>query len=488
MKNGENFRPYERRAAPTKKGMVINMNILSNKKNRTHIIVLSVAVLLVIVLIASALIIALSSPIGKMQGKAAISAKAEELKDVDLGHASVWQYFNEYGIGNFDYRKLANLEKIFADWYIMELPKTHVHAYSAAKYFLENEYDKVNLENEEAVTDALMRAYTNTSGDDYAFYRTFDETNKYIEDMSGTFAGIGVSVESQLTDTGTEVGYKIVSVIEGGGAKDAGLLAGDLIVAVDGVEIRDMSDWSEVQSAIAGEVGTSVSITIYREGVRAIYSCERRIVTNTTVSTEVDSNGVALIKITEFNDLTGIEFAEALDSAAALGAKGFIFDLRNNPGGSLASVITAISQLVPNDTEIVSYRTKQSGDLQIETAYSERNAAFKHPIVVLCNENTASAGELFTSAVRDYCDMGILDAVIVGNTTYGKGIMQSTKYILPSMASITLTMAYYDPPSRVNYHGIGITPDILLTDKDEQMTRAYTEIGQMIAAKDGVAA
>ena len=151
--------------------------------------------------------------------------------------------------------------------------------------------------------------------------------------------------------------------------------------------------------------------------------------------------------------------------------------MRDNPGGYLSSVMNVLDCFVPDGTELCSYGAEN----ETPVAYvASDDDVIELPCVVLCNGATASAGELFTAALRDYDDMGLLSVTVVGTTeaTYGKGIMQSS-YHLSDGSVLTMTSAFYNPPSGVNYHGIGVTPDVVCT-ADEALEVARQALFDLI--------
>ena len=160
---------------------------------------------------------------------------------------------------------------------------------------------------------------------------------------------------------------------------------------------------------------------------------------------------------------------------------GIIFDMRNNLGGYLDSALGSIELIVKEGVRMASYTSRGLG----ETVYNSKNADFLElPVVVLCNEYTASAGELFTAAIRDYRNMGLIKATVVGTKTWGKGVMQST-YTFLDGAALTMTTAYYNPPSNQNYDGVGIVPDeeiILGREYDNQLEGAKNSLLDLINA------
>jgi carboxyl-terminal processing protease len=195
---------------------------------------------------------------------------------------------------------------------------------------------------------------------------------------------------------------------------------------------------------------------------------------------------IGYIKITEFIEDTDELFIAALYELEKSGAKGIVFDLRNNPGGMLETVVNMLAALAPEGTPIVSYQDKLSSSPTV--LYAKSETAIKIPLAFICNENTASAGELFCSALRDWSEMGIIDVTSVGTTTYGKGVMQRTFANLQNGSAITLTIAYYNPPSGENYDGIGVTPTRVETDENRQLEYAYLDLAMLISADEGWAA
>ena len=225
-----------------------------------------------------------------------------------------------------------------------------------------------------------------------------------------------------------------------------------------------------------------------RGGEFITLSMTREEVEEINVSYELDrQTKIGYVRISQFKDNTFSQFKSAIDYLEENGAVGIVFDLRGNPGGYLHSVTDVISYLIPNGNTVVSYQYKGKST----TVYTTKNDSFNHdhvvnlPFVVICNERAASAGEIFTAALRDYNAQRLLRATIVGTTTYKKGIMQST-YYYADKSSITMTVAYYNPPSGINYHGIGVTPDVVVEDADSQtdlqLEAAYSEMHKLLNA------
>ena len=170
---------------------------------------------------------------------------------------------------------------------------------------------------------------------------------------------------------------------------------------------------------------------------------------------------------------TALQFREAVSFAEENGAEGIIFDVCDNPGGYLHLVTDMLSYLVPTDTPIVSFSsTKASIDADNDgTASNPYDHVLNLPSVVITNKNSASAAELFSGALRDYNDMGILKSTLVGEVTFKKGIMQST-ITFNDGSALTLTTALYNPPSDINFNGIGVYPDVFLAEGDDYIEAA----------------
>ena len=391
----------------------------------------------------------------------------QTLENVD-GEAA---YLNRWGFRGYYSYKLSWVESCFNSYFYEELPSTYETALTVAYDFLDNYYDTVNLENTSEVTTAIIDCYVAAFNDDYAVYRSPEEYVEYNDDMSGEFCGIGVSIEyNYVNET-----MLITAVMKDSPAEAAGFLSGDYIIGVDGVSI-DTLGLEGTANAIKGEEGTNVSVTVLRNGEQITLTATRAKITEQSVYYEMLDDGIAYIQITQFKLNTDEQFGEALAAIEDAGALGVIFDLRSNPGGYLESVTNMIEYLVPANVTIASYTGRA---YPTEYKKSVRDDALDIPCVVLCNEYSASAAELFTSAVRDYGEMGLLDEVIVGTKTFGKGIMQGTVEDRLDHSSITMTIAYYNPPLGKNFHGEGIIPDRQIENSgntDEQFNTALLEI------------
>ena len=395
----------------------------------------------------------------------------------------VADYLREWGLPSFDTFKFKYMEEVVHQLYNYGdgLPTLYSHAVETVSLFIEYLYDETDLKNSKDVTDALLLCYSAALDDPYTIYRAPTETDDFLTDMSGEFGGIGVLIRYDHDN-------KTISVDEVSAdspAEKAGLKSGDFIYAIDGKTVESIG-YDKAVDYVRGDVGTDVQITVIRNEEYITYTVTRGKIIDTSVSYEIDlGSGIGYIKITGFKKNTADLFKEAISFMEEQNAKGIIFDLRGNPGGYVRSVTDVISYLVPDNQLVVSYQYKGQPSTNYVTGNDSENPdhVVSLPFVVICNEGTASAAEIFTSAIRDYRNSNLLNATIVGTNSYGKGIMQNTYYYIDG-SSITMTVAYYNPPSGVNYHGIGIIPDVIVenddSDIDLQLKAAYTEMHKLL--------
>ncbi len=396
------------------------------------------------------------------------------------------EYFDLWQLPKFNMTKIKTVEKRFYDRGITELPSVKELAKKTALYFLDNYYNgtkSIDLTDREAVTDALLYCLVYKTGDEYAFYRDANQTDSFDDDMSGEFCGIGISVQKNSDGT-----CLIIQVYDGSGAEAAGIRAGDILIGVDGVMFTAENQDATIDS-IKGTEGTTVNITVLRDGVQKSFNVVRSQIQVPSVEYKIIGDGdekIGYILISSFKANTDEQFINTIDKLEAEGCRGLMFDLRYNGGGYLDSVTNMIDYLIPDRSKIVSYKEKNSAETVI---YSKTTHKMKVPSVVLCNEYTASAAELFCAAMRDYDKDYTFTSVLVGETTYGKGVMQNT-YSMRDGSSVTLTTAYYNPPCGVNYNNIGVIPDITIQDNpdttaDEQFDAGITELLSLVQMKNG---
>ena len=466
------LRPFAGYAIASTKGKMYS-NQEKNTVKRARIAVVAIALVLAVLFTAFAFIVYFS---GKRDlPKAQIEANLAALTE-DKGYGYACSYVTELGINSFDKLKLKRIESYYQGLYVGELPTAMELAKSTVSLYLEYFYDELTRKGDEGeITDALITCYVASTGDRYGFYRNETQSNQYGEDTSGEYVGIGITVFTEPDEDGNIV---ILSVGKDSPAREAGILPGDLIVSVEGRAVSEIGA-EAASSAIRGESGTSVQIGIKRGEEILNLSVKRRLVTEESVSYSVLDGNVGLVTVTGFKGNTPEQFREAIDALEALGVRAIVFDMRNNPGGLLSAITEVLAYLVPTGTRVVSYVTADGAEQVLYAEEDEGGAdhVLKIPCAVLCNGYTASAAELFTAALRDYNKMGLLDAITVGEKTFAKGIMQST-YTLPDKTTITLTIAFYNPPSGVNYDGKGVQPDFEKPEdmSDEELAKYAAEL------------
>ena len=335
------------------------------------------------------------------------------------------------------------------------------------KYFY---FDQDDEKREESYYDGIMKGLD----DPYSVYYTQEEYEKLMEEDSGKFEGIGATV-SKDNEKGT---IYIVKPIVGSPAEKAGLLPDDVVVAVDDLDITTDMELDYVVDHIRGEKGSTVTLKIYRAGEPDYLYIDivRDTIVNTTVSYEMLDNSIGYIEVEQFVENTPELFEDAIDDLQSQGAKGLVIDLRNNPGGLLKAVIEMADYVI--DDSLTANGANQAGLLlqtkdKNDKVLEEFECGDKHsvdlPMAVLVNKNSASASEIFSGCLKDY---GV--AKIVGETTYGKGIVQSVMKLKDGSA-VKLTIAQYFLPSGISIHKTGVTPDVEVELYDEQKRKIVIE-------------
>lgn len=396
--------------------------------------------------------------------------------DIVLDADSVTLRLNDMeDVPTFDVNLLGSVEICFKELYYTALPDNETLADGTKAAYFEFCKD-VDPNSVEEVTYSLIDCYIYTIGDKYAFYRTSEEAEEYTTDMSGRFVGIGVSVlRNDLKNT-----ILVSNVEPNSPAANAGILPNDYIVAVDGNQVSDIGAKKAVDM-VRGEINTDVTVTVKRAEEEISFTITRDEIIETSVFYSFfEEQNIGYIKITGFKSNSASQFFKAVKAMEDAGVKGIIFDLRNNPGGYLSSVSDMLSYLVPTGTPIASFSSSKSPMYAKDgTIFETDDHVLTIPSVVICDETTASAAELFSAAMRDYNDLGLLKCTLVGKTTYKKGVMQST-YSFNDGSNLTLTTALYNPPSGENFNGIGVTPDVIADDSEDYIEKALEEIAKII--------
>lgn len=298
--------------------------------------------------------------------------------------------------------------------------------------------------DEEAAMDGALKGYVDGLDDPYSQYMTSAEYTSYQTTESGTTTGIGITMSV------TEDGYMhIESVLADTPAAQAGLQADDVVVAVDGQDVAEIGYEAAVSLIRDGDEDTSVCLTILRDEETFDQEASRMVIEVASCWGQMLENNVGYIRIASFKENTPEQFQEIFDQLLEDGVQSFVFDLRDDGGGLVTSLEQILDPLLP-EGEIAVATYKDGTTKTLVTSDAEKCDL---PMVVIVNENTASAAELFTVSLSDFGK-----ATVVGVTTYGKGVMQVTQE-LPDGGALTITTATYRTTKGECYHGVGITPD-----------------------------
>lgn len=303
--------------------------------------------------------------------------------------------------------------------------------------------------------DAAAHGMVAALGDRWSYYIPADEYQAYSEQKKNAYVGIGVTI------TTTEVGYPIQKVTEGGPAEEAGLLAGDIIVAVDGTRVAGMTG-DEGKALVQGEVGTKVEITVDRNGEELTFTVERRTVKTPVATVQMLDGNIGLITIANFNSNCASETIAAVKQLQEQGAVALIFDVRNNGGGYADEMVKVLDYLLPKGElfRTVNYK----GEETIDTSDA---SCVEMPMAVLVNRYSYSAAEFFAVALHEY-----EWATVVGEQTSGKGYFQVV-YQLDDGSAVGVSIGKYFTPSGISLEGVGITPDIPVELDEETFNAIY---------------
>lgn len=333
------------------------------------------------------------------------------------------------------------------------------------KYYV-GEFDK-----EEAEEIALKYLVAGT-GDRYGYYYTAEEFEELMNQQTGELVGIGI-----MTDTTGDPseGIVVARVMPDSPAEGAGLKAGDLITAVDGTTAKEVG-YEALSAMIGGKEDTAVKLTVLRDGKSFdIEIIRKKISFETVIYGYHQESKTGVIRIIEFIENTPEQFKNALDNLKEMGAEKFVFDLRDNPGGLLDSVLEITENFLPKDAVITSLVKKNGAKQDYKV---KEGAEYDYPTAILINGGSASASELFTSAMRDHNK-----AVLIGENSYGKGVGQSFVQFSDGSA-MKLTNFYYNPPSGVNFDGEGIEPNIKIAlDEGEEIDYYNVDFNDKVIKK-----
>ena len=306
--------------------------------------------------------------------------------------------------------------------------------------------------------DAAAHAMVGALGDRWSYYIPKAEYDAYLENKNNSYVGIGVTIEQ------TELGYRIIKLSQDGPAQLAGILTGDVIVAVDGTRVASLT-LDEGKAMVRGPENTQVQITVLRDGQELDFVVTRRTVATVVSSGVMLEDGIGLVTIVNFNANCYKSTMHAIEELLKEGATALIFDVRFNGGGYKSELVNILDDLLP---EGALFRSEYyTGATSVDDSDA---ACLEIPMVVLINDQSFSAAEFFAAALREY-DW----AILVGTQTQGKGHYQET-YLLSDGSAVGVSTGRYTTPNGVDLEGVGLTPDIIVEVDEETYARIYAGI------------
>lgn len=338
------------------------------------------------------------------------------------------------------------------------------------RQLIDSEYLGEIDENE--LRESTIKGYVDGLNDIYSEYYTVEEMQELLSDMESSYTGIGVYI---TLDTENNL-VKIYGFLDGSPAKEAGLEIGDYIVGING-ETLTGDDFENTSKRIMGEEGTTVTLTIARKGQSGTqdYTITRKRIEIKSLSYQVLDNNIGYIYVSTFDkDKVSEEFNTAIIDLKTKGITSLIVDLRNNGGGILSECANMADIFVDSGTQMIHQKDKKGND---DVTYAKLPKSVDMNVVILVNQYSASASELFTGIVRD----NVEKCTVVGTQTYGKGVVQSLRSFSDG-SGIKLTTDEYFTTNQYTINGVGIIPDVKVDDyqytgtldqeKDTQLKKA----------------
>ena len=299
--------------------------------------------------------------------------------------------------------------------------------------------------DEEKLEEGAIKGYIEGLGDPYTEYISKEDMKDYLEDTMGNFVGIGIyMIKNTQYDR-----IQVLATIKGSPAEKVGIQAGDLIISVDGVEYK-ADDMTTASNNIKGEEGTKVTIELLRGAQSIKYEITREKVKVNQVEGKVLSNNIGYIQFTSFDETTAEDFKAKYQELAKQGIQSLIIDLRNNGGGIVDQALEIADYIATKDSVLL-YEVDKNNKETVRKA--ETDPIINMPIIILTNENTASASEILAGALKD-----LGKAKTVGTTTYGKGVIQQILK-LSDGSGIKITIEEYQTPNKNKINKVGIEPD-----------------------------
>ncbi len=337
-----------------------------------------------------------------------------------IGSDNIGKYFSIYSEGNSLTSKIKKYKSIIDRYYLGEV-------------------------DEEKLNEGAIKGYIEGLDDPYTEYITKEDMQDFLDETTGNFVGIGIYM---VKDTNTNK-VMVLSPIKDGPAEKAGILPGDLIISVDGVQY-EADDMSVMAKKIKGEIGSTVKLEILRDKETKEFELKRESIKTNPVEGKKLQNNIGYIQFSSFDEGTAEDFKNKYKELESQGIKSLIIDLRNN-GGGIVDEALEIADYICDKNSILLYEVDKDKNEEIKKSKSD--PIINMPIVILTNENTASSSEILAGALKD-----LGKAKIVGTKTFGKGVIQQL-LTLPDGSGLKITSEKYLTPNKVEIDEIGIEPN-----------------------------
>ncbi|MBE6983608.1 MAG: PDZ domain-containing protein [Ruminococcaceae bacterium] len=326
---------------------------------------------------------------------------------------------------------------------------------------LEAYYIDIDDVDMEKLQDAAAGAMVDALGDRWSYYVSAEEFAEVKEQSANSYVGIGVTVQAREDGQG----FDITQVEPGGSAHAGGIVPGDVLIGAEGTSFID-ADVNEASKIIKGKAGTTVTVTVLRDGEEITFTLTRKLIQTQVAKGEMLPGNIGLVSITNFNDRCYEESKAAIDDLIRRGATALIFDVRNNPGGYKHELVKLLDYLLPAGD--LFHSVDYSGQKETDTSGA---SCLEMPMAVLINGNSYSAAEFFAAALNEY-DW----ATIVGDPTSGKGNFQYT-FELPDGSGVGLSVGKYYTPKGVSLADQGgLQPEVLVEISDELAAEIYADL------------
>lgn len=308
--------------------------------------------------------------------------------------------------------------------------------------------------DENKILESTVKGYVAGLGDEYSEYFTKEELEEYkSNNIEGAYVGIGVYIIQDVENNA----IRVIAPISESPAEEAGIRPGDYIVKIDGEEVNG-EDIEEASNKMKGEEGSKVKLQILRGEETIDLEVERKNVKVNHVESEIYEDKIGYLKIASFDENCSVEFEEKLEELQSKNIESLIIDLRNNGGGIVDEALAIADLFTDKDATLLITKDKEGNE---EVRKSKTDKKVDLPVIVLTNENTASASELLVGVLKDYNI-----ATSVGTVTFGKGVIQEL-LTLPDESGLKITTNEYYTPNGNKINKIGIEPDEKVELPDE---------------------